>query len=123
VNARLGPDFGFVKFVLPPHSGGQVDAEPEGRYFPADAVRRMLLQPDTGPNNGQLFYVYRRRYLDGETFAKLVRDRWVGSVGSVTQTLLDVLGLAPSQQRSRQLTLAVETRVAGKLPGGVEAGP
>jgi hypothetical protein len=117
VNARLGPDFGFVKFVLPLPSRGLVDAEPEGRYLPADAVRRMLLKPDKGPKNGKLFYVYRRRYLDGETFAKLVRDRWVGSVGNVTQTLLNVLGLAPSQERARQLTLAVETRVANKPPG------
>ncbi len=101
-DARLGTDFGFVKFVLP----GQ-QAAASGRYLPADAVRRMLANPEAGPAGGTVHYVFRRPYLDGETFSRLVRDRWVGSSGSATQLLLRVLGVLPTRER-RPLTLAVE---------------
>lgn len=103
---RVGPDFGFVKFIKPANRATmRVDEMPEGRYHPVDAVRRMMGNPDLGPNQGQVFYVARRRSIDGQTFATLVRDRWVGSTQNATTVLLSVLGVAPS---SGQVTLAVD---------------
>jgi hypothetical protein len=109
-DARLGGDFAFVKFVLPLGTTRPATGIPEGRYFPADAVRRMLACPDDGPAGGKVHYIYQRRHIDGETFARLVRDRWIGSTGHATQLLRNVLGLAPARERE-PLTLAVEERV------------
>jgi hypothetical protein len=115
-DARLGGDFAFVKFIPPTGKVG-LDQRPEGRYFPADAVRRMLATPDFGPRGGRVHFVYRRRYIDGETFARLVRDRWIGSTGNVTELLLSILGIRP--QDRDPLTLAVEERLTkGDRVGG-----
>lgn len=54
----------------------------------------MLAHPSKGPKRGDIHLVDEWRSLDGETFAKLVRDQWVGSVGGVTEKLLAILGLA-----------------------------
>jgi hypothetical protein len=112
VEARLGGDFAFVKFILPTNAPMSTQERAEGRYLPADAVRRMLMNPDRGPKGGQLHYVYRRRHIDGETFARLVRDRWIGSIGGVTELLMQILGIQPSEHRA-PLTLAVEERLPG----------
>jgi hypothetical protein len=104
--ARVGSDFGFVKFVSPtPAASIRSDRLPEGRYMPVDAVRRMLTNPDRGPRGADVHYVHRRRYLDGETFARLVRDRWVGSRIEATNVLLMLLGLAPTRTPT---TIAVD---------------
>jgi hypothetical protein len=105
--ARLGVDFAFVKFILPAAAPYLVQDLPEGRYLPADAVRRMLANPDRGPGDGRVHFVYRRRYIDGESFSQLVRDRWVGSTGEATNLLLNIFGVQPSEQRV-PLTIAVE---------------
>lgn len=92
---RLGPDIGFVKFVEPvqPRRSGDRLSLPAGRYFPARGVLRMLQNPSKGPRGGDIHRVHSWRSLDGETFAKLVRDQWVGSAGDVTGELFDILGL------------------------------
>lgn len=106
--SRLGPDFGFVKFIVPSEPRQlRGDDLPHGKYYPADAVRRMLSHPDQGPHGGRVYYVERRRSIDGETFARLVRDRWIGSSGTATDILLRTLGVRPSAERA-PLTLAVD---------------
>jgi hypothetical protein len=106
-NARVGGDFGFVKFIVPVDGDSSILDSPPGRYYPADAVRRMLENPDTGPHGGSVHYVYQRRHLDSETFSKLVRDRWIGSTGPVTDLLMEILGLRPREER-QPITLAIE---------------
>ena len=104
-NYRIGSDIGFVKFVLPAQPGqssGRL-VIPDGRYHPAEGVLRMLAHPDRGPKSGNIHLVEEWRSLDGETFAKLVRDQWVGSAGTVSDELLAILGLARNP-----LYLAVE---------------
>lgn len=114
--ARVGTDFAFVKFLAPsppPRDPGH----PEGRYLPAEAAARMLAKPDNGPGGGKVHYVLRRRFLDGETFARLVRDRWVGSTGDVTGIVTGILGLRPSADRT-PLTIAVESGGSTGAPTG-----
>jgi hypothetical protein len=102
---RIAGDIGFVKFVEPTRpvrKTGEL-VIPDGRYHPAEGVLRMLNHPSLGPKKGPIHLVDEWRSLDGETFAKLVRDQWVGSVGPVTEELLAILEL------SRQpLVLALE---------------
>lgn len=94
---RISPDFGFVKFVEPvqPTQNGNQMSLPAGRYHPARGVLRMLANPTKGPGGGERHVVSQWRSLDGETFAKLVRDQWVGSIGDVTKDLFEILGLEP----------------------------
>ena len=109
-NYRIGSDIGFVKFVVPARPGqssGRL-VIPDGRYHPAEGVLRMLAHPNKGPKSGNIHRVEEWRSLDGETFAKLVRDQWVGSTGTVTDKLLAVLGLARNP-----LYLAVEESAIG----------
>jgi hypothetical protein len=94
---RISPDIGFVKFVEPvqPSQIGDQMSMPSGRYHPARGVLRMLANPTKGPGGGERHVVGQWRSLDGETFAKLVRDQWVGSIGDVTKELFKILGLEP----------------------------
>ncbi len=94
---RISPDIGFVKFVEPvqPSQNGAQMSLPSGRYHPARGVLRMLANPTMGPGGGERHVVNQWRSLDGETFAKLVRDQWVGSIGDVTEELFEILGLEP----------------------------
>jgi len=103
---RLSVDIGFVKFVEPsqPSRSGEVLALPNGRYHPAEGVLRMLGKPSAGTRGGPVFRVAEWRSLDGETFAKLMRDQWIGSTATATDRLLSILGLAPRSH----LCLAVE---------------
>ncbi|MDQ1104819.1 hypothetical protein [Nocardioides zeae] len=103
---RISPDFGFVKFVEPvqPSQNGDQMSLPAGRYHPARGVLRMLANPTKGPGGGERHVVSQWRSLDGETFAKLVRDQWVGSIGDVTKELFEILGL----QSDGPVYLAIE---------------
>lgn len=104
---RLGRDIGFVKFIVPaaPRATSTGDIRPDGRYHPAGSVDRMLRTPDKGPFGGKVFYTRRWRYVDGEVFARLVRDRWIGTCEDATARLLEVVGLFPS---GRQVCIAVD---------------
>jgi hypothetical protein len=95
---RLGRDVGYVKFILPTTSRttSALDLRPEGRYHPAGSVERLLREPDKGPKGGKVFYTRNWRYINGETFAQLVRDRWIGTCEDATNQLLKVIGLVPS---------------------------
>lgn len=105
---RIGGDIGFVKFVIPTKlvRSGDRQVLPDGRYHPAEGVLRMLNQPAKGTRRGPVHRVQNWRSLDGETFAKLVRDQWIGSVGEVSSNLLETLNLGINP-----LYLAVEERV------------
>ena len=95
----------FVEPVQPSRDGDRMSV-PSGRYHPARGVLRMLANPTKGPGGGERHVVSEWRSLDGETFAKLVRDRWVGSIGDVTKELFEILGLEPGGP----VYLAVEER-------------
>lgn len=90
---RLGEGFSFVKFVEP---SAEQQSRPgtltPGYYLPSEFVRRMLLSPGNGPKGGRVHYLDEQRHINPDTFARLVRDCWVGSIGSVTGRLREVLG-------------------------------
>lgn len=113
-NARVGTDFAFVKFLAPALSPRD-PSDPEGMYLPAEAAARMLVNPESGPKGGAVHYVHRHRHLDGETFARLVRDRWVGSTGDVTNLLSNILGAIPAADRTPR-TIAIESRIPTGAP-------
>lgn len=116
---RLGDAVGFVKFVDPAEQRALSarSIRLSGHYHPADLVAQMLAAPETGPAGGVVHKVSEWRSIDGEVFARLIRDRWVGSRGDVTDELLEILGL--SQDRD-PMVLAVEERAGRKL---TQAGP
>lgn len=99
---RLGRDIGYVKFILPTtaRTTSALDLRPEGRYHPAGSVERLLRTPDKGPKGGKVYYTRNWRYINGEIFAQLVRDRWIGTCEDATDQLLKVIGLIPSGRRT-----------------------
>ncbi|MFT4261875.1 MAG: hypothetical protein QM572_00695 [Nocardioides sp.] len=118
-DVRLGDGVGFVKFVDPSEQRAlsSRSVELSGRYHPVEIVAKMLDVPTTGPAGGVVHRVSDWRSIDGEIFARLTRDRWVGSRGDVTAELLEILGLAPQRD---PIVLAVEERAGRKL---TDAGP
>lgn len=118
-DVRLGEGVGFVKFVDPSEQRALSSRSMElsGRYHPVEIVAKMLDAPATGPAGGVMHRVSDWRSIDGEVFARLTRDRWVGSRGDVTAELLGILGLTPQRD---PLVLAVEERAGRKL---TDAGP
>jgi len=109
VSYRLGSGFSFVKFVLPsaarPERPGELTP---GYYFPSEFARRVLLAPASGPQGGVVHYVASHRSISSETFARLVRDTWVGSTGDATVLLREIFGF---RDRVADLVLAVEEPV------------
>ncbi|MFI9488515.1 hypothetical protein ACIG47_19165 [Promicromonospora sp. NPDC052451] len=99
---RLGRDIGYVKFIVPTtaRATSALDLRPEGRYHPAGSVERLLRTPDKGPKGGKVYYTRNWRYINGETFAQLVRDRWIGTCEDTTDQLLEVIGLISSGRRT-----------------------
>jgi hypothetical protein len=118
-DVRLGEGVGFVKFVDPSEQRALStrSVELSGRYHPVEIVAKMLDAPETGPAGGVVHKVSEWRSIDGEVFARLTRDRWVGLRGDVTTELLEILGL--TSQRD-PMVLAVEERAGRKL---TDAGP
>lgn len=96
-DARLGDDIGFVKFIESRdlRSDTARSVRPAGAYHPAELVSRMLKKPTLGPHGGPIHRVREWRSIDGETFARLVRDQWIGSRGDATDELFAILGLSP----------------------------
>lgn len=105
---RIGPGFSFVKFIQDPGSKIlDLDELTPGVYLPAAVAKMMLDLPDAGPRGGKIYHVRKRRYIDTETFARLVQDSWVGSTGRATEILINTLGLMPMTLREN-LILAVD---------------
>jgi hypothetical protein len=65
----------------------------------------MLTTPGVGPRGGAVHYVVEQRHISPETFARLVRDTWVGSTGDATALLRQVLGI---RDTDADLVLAVD---------------
>jgi hypothetical protein len=103
---RIGDGFSFVKFVEPsasrPERPGQLVP---GYYMPSEFVRRLLTTPGVGPRGGAVHCVVEQRHISPETFARLVRDSWVGSTGDATALLRQVLGI---RDTDAGLVLAVD---------------
>ena len=103
---RLGQGFSFVKFVLPAAARPERPGElMPGFYFPCEYARRVLIRPDIGPQGGSVYFISDHRHLMPETFARLVRDSWVGSTGDATALLREVFNLRDSDA---DLVLAVD---------------
>ena len=76
-----------------------------GFYFPSEYARRVLIKPDTGPQGGDVYFVNDHRHLSPETFARLVRDSWIGSTGDATALLRKTFNL---RDPDADLVLAVD---------------
>lgn len=66
------------------------------QLVPAELVRELSKYSDVGPQGGRVHYIGRGRYIDTETFVKLIQDFWIGSVGSTTELLAKLVRLIPS---------------------------
>jgi hypothetical protein len=109
---RLGGGFSFVKFVSPVAARQKRPGElVPGFYFPSEYTRRLLIKPDTGPKGGVVYFVEDHRHISPETFARLVRDTWVGSTGDATTLLRELLNLRDS---NADLVLAVDEPIETK---------
>jgi hypothetical protein len=105
---RFSPSFSFVKFIDDQGQRGLEDKElTRGHYIPAALVKEMVKSPDRGPKGGGLLYIDHHRSFDSLAFTRLVHDYWIGSRGTTSDMLADVLR-APT---SRSLVLAVEQTV------------
>jgi hypothetical protein len=61
--------------------------------MPSEFVRRVLLTPDEGPQGGAVHFVAEHRHITPDTFARLVRDSWVGSTDEATALLRRIFGI------------------------------
>jgi hypothetical protein len=103
---RLGDGFSFVKFVSGSAPTRSVPGEiTPGFYLPSEFARRVLAAPGRGPHGGVVHFIQDHRHFTSGTFAKLVRDRWVGSTGDVSTLLRGIFRLPESAAR---LTIAVD---------------
>lgn len=84
---RLAGTSAFVKFAYPMTGLHADDQLIEGQYLPAEYVRLMYAQPDEGRNGGKILRFPAERSIDPETFARLVRDCWIGTSGDVSAAL------------------------------------
>ena len=103
---RLANGFSFVKFVSPeaarPVRPGELAP---GFYLPGEYARRVLLAPGSGPQGGTVHFITDHRFLNPDTFARLVRDSWVGSTGDATSLLRQAFNLRDSDA---DLVMAVD---------------
>lgn len=103
---RLCDGFSFVKFVFPeaarPVRPGELAP---GFYIPGEYARRVLLTPEMGPQGGSVHFITNHRHLSSDTFARLVRDSWIGSTGDATSLLRQAFNLRDSDA---DLVLAVD---------------
>lgn len=95
-DVRLRDSMAFVKFVDPTEqrTTSARNVRLTGHYHPVDYAAQMLEMPASGPRGGVVHRISDWRSIDGQTFARLVRDRWVGSRGDVTAELFEILGLS-----------------------------
>jgi hypothetical protein len=82
----------FVKFVIPMPYRPSVDELLPGYYLPSELVRLYLDHGMArGPRGGQLLRVPELRYIDSQTFVRLVQDCWIGSHGELSRLLGRIL--------------------------------
>jgi len=106
---RIGQGFSFVKFVFPDAARPERPGElVPGFYLPGEYARRILSAPGAGPRGGIVYYIDGYRHLNPDTFARLVRDSWVGSAGDATAQLRQAFNLRDS---NADLVLAVDEPV------------
>jgi hypothetical protein len=89
---RLTPSPLFVKFVIPRPYRPSVDELLPGYYLPSELVRLYLDHGMArGPRGGQMLRVPELRYIDSQTFVRLVQDCWIGSHGELSRLLGRIL--------------------------------
>jgi hypothetical protein len=104
---RLGRGFTFFKFIaVVDGSIGQDELVP-GQYVPTELLASDMKVPKHGPRGGEMLYMDEQRWLDSETFVRLVQDRWLGSVGDVTVAVGAMVGLYLRDGPSA-LTIAID---------------
>jgi hypothetical protein len=96
---RLTLSAAFVKF-LPPGADAIGNELAPGYYLPADLVKLLLAKPARGPRGAALLNVPGHRYIDGETFVRLVQDAWAGTVEHETYALAEILRIQLAESRA-----------------------
>jgi hypothetical protein len=89
---RLGHGASFVKFVEPPSGPQHLDELPTGYYLPSEYALVLFPQRSPGSPRNRV-KAPLDRYLDSETFVRLIRDVWVGTLSDATDRLTAFLGV------------------------------
>jgi hypothetical protein len=106
---RLSEVPGFVKFVETRPLKGEADEPLRGYYCPAHYYHGIL---DPFAKAGQLAssaIFNPDRYIDTQTFVRLVSGGWIGTRSSASLELADKLGALLQDTDSAETTLAIET--------------
>lgn len=108
---RLSEISGFVKFVETRPLKSKSDDPPHGYYCPARYYYDEILDPLAKANKLASSAIFTpERYIDTQTFIRLVSGGWIGSRSSASLELPDKLGALLQDTGSGESTIAVEVR-------------
>jgi len=104
---RLNASASFVKFAVPKPYHPDIDELLPGYYLPGELVQLHLDHGMAhGTRGGALLRVPELRYIDPQTFARLVQDRWIGSHGALTRLLGKILLHVKDRNATGDTTIA-----------------
>jgi hypothetical protein len=108
---RLSEISGFVKFVETRPLKSESDDPLHGYYCPARYYYDEILDPLAKANKLASSAIFTpERYIDTQTFIRLVSGGWIGSRSSASLELADKLGALLQDTGSGESTIAVEVR-------------
>jgi len=107
---RISEISGFVKFVDTRPLKGENDDPLQGYYCPARYYYEILDQLAKTDKLASRAVFKPDRYIDSQTFIRLVSGGWIGTRSSASLELADKLGALLQYTGSGETTLAVEVR-------------
>jgi hypothetical protein len=105
---RLSEISGFVKFVETRPLKGETDDPLHGYYYPARYYYEILDPLAKADKLASSAIFTPERYIDTQTFIRLVSGGWIGSRSSASLELADKLGALLRDTASGETTIAVE---------------
>jgi hypothetical protein len=107
---RLNPEAFLLKFCHIEYFEPDFEGLAKGMYLPLDYVDALATAGELrGKRGGRVFgYKAIPRYLDNDLFVRLVQRGWVGSRGTTTGTLVDLI--AKLVQEGRSVLYAVSAK-------------
>jgi hypothetical protein len=118
---RLNPEIDYLKIVRPVDYDGRSAELMEGMYLPLSLVELMLRSDDDTTANGNLLITRQdkryptQRHINNTTFTQLFRDGWIGSCGTTSDEIRNIVDRQFDEDDL--VTLAIDERVRNPYQG------